>query len=210
MSGRPLITWAIDIAARSGEFDEIIVTTDDDEIASIARASGATVPFVRPPELADDHATTGAVMAHAVNWLDEQGYDAVDVCCIYPGAIFVSPSELSRSRTLLRVIPEQDFVMGVVHYPHPVQRALRLDETGIPEPVQPQFVRTRTQDLEPLVHDAGQFYWGTSAAWMADRPVHGNARAYLLPEHAVVDIDSEDDWIRAQGLHEILVRQTRS
>jgi CMP-N-acetylneuraminic acid synthetase len=95
----------------------------------------------------------------------------------------------------------------VVGYPHPVQRALRIGDTGVAVPVSPEFIRTRTQDLEPLWHDAGQFYWGRADAWAQDRPVPGHARAYPLTFGQVVDIDTEQDWSHAEWLHEALLRQ---
>jgi pseudaminic acid cytidylyltransferase len=206
MSGRPLIAWSIDVALAAGVFDRVVVSTDDSEIAEIAERYGAEVPFRRPPDLAGDHATTGAVMAHAVRELENAGSSFDALCCLYPGAIFVSPEDLRRAEDLLWAIPPAAFVMAVAGYPHPVQRALRVDDAGRAVPVNPEFVRTRTQDLEPLWHDAGQFYWGTREAWRDDLPVHGNARAFPLDGLQVVDIDSEDDWRHAEWLHDQLLR----
>jgi pseudaminic acid cytidylyltransferase len=201
MSGRPLIAWSIDTALSSGVFERVVVSTDDPEIAEVAVQSGAEVPFMRPSALSDDHATTGAVMAHAVRELEGSG-DAFDaVCCVYPGAVFVTAEDLRRAGEMLWEGNGSLFVMAVAGYPHPVQRALRIDATGLAVPVNAEFVRTRTQDLEPLWHDAGQFYWGVTAAWHDDVPVHGNARAYTLDGRQVIDIDSEDDWLHAEWLH---------
>lgn len=207
LSGRPLIAWAIDIALSSGAFERVVVSTDDDEIADVARSAGAEVPFIRPLALSDDYATTGAVMSHAVTAMRQAGFTGDHVCCIYPGAVFVTGDDVSDARLLLDVEPRMDYVMAVVEYPHPVQRALRVDPTGIASPVSPEFVRTRTQDLESFWHDAGQFYWGRGQAWVEDRPVHGNARAYRLRHSAVVDIDTEQDWAKAEWMHDALLRQ---
>jgi N-acylneuraminate cytidylyltransferase len=205
MSGRPLIGWSIETALRSGAFQRVIVSTDDAEIAEISLQAGAEIPFTRPAALAGDHATTGAVMSHAVEELLRAGAGPAAVCCIYPGAIFVTGEDLLRAGEMLWRPPPTPFVMAVAAYPHPVQRALRIDDDGVAVPVDPAYVRTRTQDLEPRWHDAGQFYWGTAEAWRADLPVHGNARAYVLDGRQVVDIDSEDDWTHAEWLHDRMI-----
>lgn len=201
MSGRPLITWAIDLAKKTGEFARIVVSTDDEEIASIARLAGAEVPFIRPTDLSGDHATTGSAMAHAVSELMSAGGVFNDVCCIYPGALLVPPAAISESRRLLREPSDVDFVMAVVDYGHPLQRALTLRSDGVAQPLYPEYTRTRTQDLQRYWHDAGQFYWGRSVAWLEDREVHGNARAFPLRRTTVIDIDDLDDWGIAERLH---------
>lgn len=209
MSGRPLIAWSIETALVSGCFEHVVVSTDDAEVAEVAAQAGAEVPFVRPAHLSDDHATTGAALAHAVRELEAAGTAFDAVCCIYPGAIFVTPNDIRSAEGLLWEPPTVPFVMAVAAYPHPVQRALRIDDAGRAVPVNPEFVRTRTQDLEPLWHDAGQFYWGTREAWRDDVPVHGNARAFPLDSRQVVDIDSEDDWTHAEWLHDQRLRMER-
>ena len=205
MSGRPLITWAIETARSSGIFSEVIVSTDDPEIAQIAKTAGASVPFVRPRELANDTATTGEVMAHAVEFMTNAGFAGDDVCCLYPSAIFVTGDDLIHSRELLGSDQEDpQYVMSVVEYPHPIQRALRIDEAGTATAVSPQFALTRTQDLEQHFHDAGQFYWGKARAWRQMQPVVESVKAYVLPSGAVVDIDTEADWLLAERIHAAL------
>ena len=202
MSGRPLITWTIETALASGAFAEVIVSTDDPEIAQIAESAGASVPFIRPDELANDTATTGAVMAHAVEFMTHAGFAGDDVCCLYPSAIFITGEDLIRSRELLgSTHQDPQYVMSVVEYPHPIQRALRIREDGIAAPVSPESALTRTQDLDPHFHDAGQFYWGKAEAWQQMLPVFGSAKAYELPSASVVDIDTEADWRLAERIH---------
>jgi len=204
-SGRPLIVWSIEIAVSSGIFSDVIVSTDDPEIAQIAEAEGASVPFIRPDELANDTATTGEVIAHAVEFMTNAGFAGDNVCCLYPSAIFVTGEDLIRARELLGSGHEDpQYVMSVVEYPHPIQRALRMDESGTAAPVSPEFVFTRTQDLEPHFHDAGQFYWGKTQAWRQMRPVVESVRAYVLASGAVVDIDTEADWVLAERIHAAL------
>jgi len=201
MSGRPLIAWTIETALDSGEFSEVIVSTDDPEIAEIAKSEGASVPFTRPSHLANDTATTGEVMAHAVDFMMNNGFAGTDVCCLYPSAIFVTIQDLARSRELL--LGDHLYVMSVIEYSHPVQRALFFGSDDVLTPVYPEFAFTRTQDLEPRFHDAGQFYWGRTVAWSQTLPAFGNARAYKLSGGFVVDIDTEEDWNFAERLHAV-------
>lgn len=201
ISGRPLIAWAIDSALQSGEFEKVIVSTDDDEIADIALACGADVPFRRPIELADDFTPTIPVIAHAIETLRAQDLVVDEVCCIYPGAIFVTPTDLTRARQLLHAVPDADYVMAVVEYAHPIQRALAIAPSGLTIPVAAEHKLTRTQDLPPRYFDAGQFYWGHARAWIEAIPVHERAAAYVLKRSQAVDIDTNDDWFLAERLH---------
>ena len=208
MSGRPLIDWTIETALTSGAFTEVIVSTDDLEIAQIAESAGASVPFIRPDELANDTVTTGAVMAHAVEFMTNAGFTGEDVCCLYPSAIFVTAGDLNRARERLGTPPEgSQYVMTVVEYPHAIQRALRITEDEMATPVSPEFALKRTQDLDRRFHDAGQFYWGKADAWRQLRPVLDSVKAYVLPQGSVVDIDTEDDWLLAEWIHAAIRRQ---
>lgn len=209
MNGRPLIAWAIDIAAGSGAFDSIVVSTDDDEIAEAARAAGALVPFMRPAELSDDHASTAAVMAHAVAALRHVGLIDRDddlLCCAYPAAIGVGPSDYQRGRAMLQggMAP---YVTTVLRYAHPIQRAMDIDEIGRIRLIDPEAALRRTQDLPPRWHDAGQFYWGLVSAWADALPIFPNSMALELSSSDVLDIDTEEDWRRAQGLQSLRLGQ---
>lgn len=200
MSGRPLVAWAVDLCRGSGLFEDTIVSTDDDEIAEIARAAGATVPFRRPAELADDHTSTVAVVAHTVSWFTSQ-YGPLDAaCCVYPAAILVADRDLSGGRDLLEQT-DRSYVASVTEYPHPIQRALERDDAGRLTFVDPAAAGARTQDLPPRWHDAGQFYWGRWAAWADGLAILPHAAGYPLAPGSVVDIDTEADWDRAASLH---------
>jgi len=157
--GRPMIAWSIEAAQKSGCFDNIIVSTDDDEIAEIARAYGATVPFKRPRELADDHTGTTPVIAHAADWHRTQGMALSAVCCIYATAPFVQAGDIRKGLQMLQA-ERCDYVFSVTSYPFPIQRSIRITAAGRVEMFYPDQFKTRSQDLEEAYHDAGQFYWG--------------------------------------------------
>lgn len=202
-AGKPMIAYAIDAARNSGLFDHVVVTTDDQEIAAIARQYGAEVPFMRPPELSDDHAGTVPVIAHAIQACRALGWDAQQVCCIYPGVPLLRVQDLQAAHALLDA-GDADYAFTVASFPAAVQRALRRGADGKMAPMNPEFVRTRTQDLEPGYYDAGQFYWGTAQAWLKGDSPHQNGKGLVIPEWRAVDIDTPDDWRRAELMFQAL------
>lgn len=191
-----MIAWSIEVAQKSKLFDHIVVSTDDDEIANIARDYGAETPFKRPLELADDLTPTVPVVAHAIEACVAFGWTVDYACCIYPCAPFLQVEDL-RIALELALTKKADFVYPVAEYAHPIQRAMRQLPEGGMQFYSPQFELTRTQDLEKSYHDAGQFYWGTATAWLTRRKMHTAGIGMPIPNWRVVDIDSEDDWIRA-------------
>lgn len=195
--GKPMIAYAIEGALASNAFDRVIVSTDNPEIAQAATSYGADVPFIRPPDLADDHTPTVPVIAHAVRTCDELGWDVQDVCCIYPGVPFISIDDLRTAHELL-VSTGAHYIFPVAQFPSPIQRALRRLSDGRVCPFQPEHSSTRTQDLEPSFFDAGQFYWGRKQAWLDYLDIHLNAVTFTIPEWRVVDIDTPADWERAE------------
>jgi N-acylneuraminate cytidylyltransferase len=196
--GRPMIAWSIKAANESGLFDHVIVSTDDEEIAQIATREGAEVPFRRPPELANDHAGTLPVIRHAVNWLTLQGAPVTHACCIYATAPFLRPADLAKAKTTLDEA-ELDFVFSITRFSFPIQRALKLGSDHSLSMFWPEHELTRSQDLPPAYHDAGQFYWGTSHAWQtSDRIYSSHCRGLELPAERVQDIDTEEDWAQAE------------
>lgn len=197
--GRPMIAYSIQAALESGLFTRVVVSTDDAEIAEVARSWGAEVPFLRPAELADDHAGTVEVIQHAVAALREQGEDFAYACCLYATAPFVTPADLARGLEILEGHPDKAYAFTVTDYASPVQRALRLRPDGGVESLYPEFYETRSQDLEPAFHDAGQFYWGRTEAWAQGAPLHApHSLPIRLPRHRVQDIDTAEDWRRAE------------
>jgi N-acylneuraminate cytidylyltransferase len=196
--GKPMIAWSIGAALKSGLFDRVIVTTDDQEIAAIAKSMGADVPFVRPSELSDDYCGTSAVIAHAIQWFRQHGVDPDLVCCIYATAPFISPYDLDRGFKLMQE-STADFAFTVTSYGYPIQRAIKLTGTGGMEMFEPRHFTTRSQDLEEAYHDAGQFYWGRADAWCRGVPIFGPSSApVVIPRSRVQDIDTPEDWQRAE------------
>ncbi len=209
--GKPMIAWSIEAARASGCFDEIIVSTDDKEIADVARQCGAAVPFMRPSELADDFAGTTPVVAHAVHWYQEHGQELTAVCCLYATAPFVAPIDLRQGREMLMQVAVDRFVFTATAYASPIQRALRLDPTsGEARMWQPEQFSKRSQDLEPAHHDAGQFYWGRPQAWLHSENLFEGSKPLLLPRWRVQDIDTEDDWRQAELMRRALAEAVDS
>lgn len=202
--GRPMIAWSIEAALQSGCFQQVIVSTDDDEIAYIARAWGAGVPFKRPASLADDHTATLPVIAHAIEWYHHHGHVPTDICCVYATAPFVQAADLRTGLSLLER-DGCDYVFTVTSYPFPVQRAIRITRDGRVEMFNPEHFNTRSQDLEEAYHDAGQFYWGRSEAWLKKIPIFSSvATPLVLPRYRVQDIDTLEDWERAEQMFEAI------
>jgi pseudaminic acid cytidylyltransferase len=194
--GRPMLAWPLAAALASGLFDRVLVSTDDEEIAEVARAHGAEAPFLRPPELADDQTGVLPVVRHAIEAL---GGDAALACLIYPTAPFLRAAALREGFEALSARPDKAYALSVASFPAPVQRALRIGPDGALEPLYPEHRQTRSQDLEPAVHDAGQFCWGRAKAWIAGEPVFSDrALPVVIPRHLVQDIDTEEDWRRAE------------
>jgi pseudaminic acid cytidylyltransferase len=196
---RPMIAHAIAAAISSGLFHRIVVSTDDDEIAAIAKHWGAEVPFMRPPELADDHTPTVPVVAHAIRALQEQGVVFENACCIYPGVPFIQVDDLVKASKLIATSGAA-YCYPVTEFPSAIQRALRRLSDGRVQPINPQYEWTRTQDLEPAYYDAGQFYWGKVSSWLGGLGLQGHGAGLVIPHWRVVDIDTPDDWLRAEIL----------
>nr|WP_298096647.1 pseudaminic acid cytidylyltransferase [uncultured Shinella sp.] len=197
-AGRPMIAWPIEAAISSGVFDAVVVSTDDEEIAATAEACGATVPFRRPVHLSDDHTPTRPVIRHAIEAVEASGATVEQVCCLYATTPFITADDLVAGLKALET-SANGFSVSVTHYAHPIQRALRLCADGTTLPLDEAKLATRSQDLEEMVHDAGSFYWGTRGAFMSERSILASgSAAVVLPTWRVCDIDTEDDWTRAE------------
>ena len=204
-NGKPLIAYSIEAARNSGLFDHVIVTTDDEEIAAIARQYGAETPFVRPPELANDHATTVPVIRHAVQWVQQNMGSVEYACCIYATAPFIQASALRAAYDKLVQNKVTGYVFSATTFPFPIQRAFKVKEDGHVEMFHPENYNTRSQDLEEAYQDAGQFYWGSAEAYLSDKIFFStDSMAYVLPRHMVQDIDTPEDWRRAELMYAAL------
>lgn len=204
-NGKPMIAWSIETAKAAGVFGRIIVSTDDAKIADVAREHGAETPFTRPADLADDHATTLDVVRHAIGWLEAKGDVPETLCCLYATAPFATPDDIRSGADLLA---DADFAVPVTPFEFPIQRAVRLSKDGRLEMFDPGQFNTRSQDLPEAWHDAGQFYWGRTRAWKTATTLFGPATAAIpLPRWRVQDIDTEDDWTRAEILARLLAER---
>ena len=197
-AGKPVLAWTIKAAIQSECFDRIIISTDDPRIMGAAREYGIDAPFTRPAALADDHAGTVDVMAHAVEWASGEGIDLTAVACLYPAAPFMTPEDLVAARDRL-LTGDWAYVFPAAEFPAPIHRAFAKTETGTLEMFFPEHFPTRSQDLPTAYHDAGQFYWGRPDAWLTKQPMIGpNSSIIEIPRWRVQDIDTPADWAEAE------------
>jgi pseudaminic acid cytidylyltransferase len=196
--GKPMLAWSIEAAKSSGLFNHIIVSTDDQEIAELAVSYGAVSPFVRPVDLSGDYIGTASVVKHALEWAISNLGEVKFVCTIYATAPFIDSSDLISGLSLLSKSDAQ-ILFSVTSFPFPSQRAIKINKDNRVEMFQPQHYLTRSQDLEPAYHDAGQFYWSTPDGVLNDVSAFSeSAIPFIIPRYQVQDIDTEEDWIRAE------------
>lgn len=204
-AGRPMIGYAIAAARGTGLFSRVIVSTEDPEIAEVAQREGAEIPFMRPPELSDDHTVTSAVIVHALRWLRDHGELFRFACCIYPTAPFVRAAYIRKGYEALRDEPRATCSMSVTTFPYPILRARRINTAGMLEYIWPEYARTRSQDLPEAYHDAGQFYWYRAEEYLAgDGKVAGGTLPIVVPRYLVQDIDTLEDWETAEYMYEAI------
>lgn len=202
--GQPIIAYSIKAALASGCFDRVIVSTDDNEIAQIAMKYGAEVPFMRPHELANDYAATLPVIKHAIEMIELQGKKVTEVCCLYATAPFVHANVLKQAFEQL-METGADYCFSVTRYDFPIQRAIKISPKQRVEMFYPEYIDTRSQDLEESYHDAGQFYWGTADSFKQLKPLFSkSASPYILNRYFVQDIDTLDDWKHAELMYQVL------
>ena len=204
-NGKPMIAWSIEAAKSSGLFDHIIVSTDDAEIANVAKQWGAEVPFMRPEELSNDYAGTTEVIAHATQWGLDEGFDLESVCCIYATAPFVQVKDIKRGCEALDS-GDWDYAFTVTDFAAPIFRSFKQTEQGGLEMFFPEHFGTRSQDLPVALHDAGQFYWGRPEAWIQGKRIFDNrSKPIVIPRWRVQDIDTQEDWERAEILAPVIM-----
>lgn len=206
-SGKPLIHYSIEAALNSGLFEQVIVSTDSEEIADIAQRAGATVPFIRPQSLSDDMVGTRPVTNHAIQYLLDQGLNPEFCCCIYATAPFLHPDYLVQGLQALQAQPDKAFAFSVTSFPFPVQRALAIEQGGV-KAMYPEDIGKRSQDLVEAYHDAGQFYWGRTADYLSNKGIFSShSIPIVLPRHLVQDIDTPEDWTRAELMYQAYVEK---
>ena len=202
--GLPIIAYAIKVARESEIFDEIFVSTDDEEIAEVAMSFGATIPWMRPKNLSDDYATTVSVIQDAVKRLKINLINMENICCIYPATPLLKPSFLSEG---LKVLKNGDwsYVFSALKASTPPQRLFSLGTSKGVEMLFPQFEITRAQDLDHYYSDAGQFYWGSASSWETGLPIFSSKSTILeIPSESAIDIDTQEDWHYAENLFKLI------
>lgn len=202
--GKPMIFWSIDLALKSKCFDKIIVSTDDPEIAVLAKCYGADVPFMRPKTLSDDNTATVPVISHAIKWQIKYHQKPIYVCCIYPTAPFIKLIDL---RNGLKIIKSSgcEYAFSATNYAYPIQRSFKVTKNKRLKMFYPEHYNSRSQDLEEAFHDAGQFYWGLTNAWLEEKQVLSeNSCPILIPRDRVIDIDTPEDWQIAKRTFQIM------
>lgn len=201
--GKPMIQWSIEAAMKASVIDEVVISTDDEEIANISKSLGAKVPFIRPDILSGDTIGTTDVVLHAINFLEINKHVFENVCCLYATAPFIISSDLDMSFRALQEIPTGRFVFSAGCYQSPIQRALRINEDGFSQVIDPSNIKSRTQDLPPTYFDAGQFYWASKKTWQKHSNIFEHGKLYVLPPWRVCDIDSPRDWQMAEIIFNI-------
>jgi N-acylneuraminate cytidylyltransferase len=204
--GKPMIAWAIEAAIESKVFDRILVSTDDDEIADVALAFGAEVPFIRPATLSGDFVGTTDVIAHAVSSINSSEFEVDAACCIYATSPLLESEDLIKG---LQVLESCDwhYAFSVTDFAAPVYRAFNQTVQGGVKMLFPQYFDTRSQDLPIVLHDAGQFYWGRAQAWLTQEKIFGDKSApVMIPRSRVQDIDTPEDWIIAERLFNLKLK----
>lgn len=205
--GKPMIAWSIEAALQSDLFDHVVVSTDDEEIASIAREFGADVPFLRSPELSGDLVATRPVVNDAIRRIGAQYAAPSQVCCLYATAPFVRPEDLVAAHAMLAQ-DGVEFVFSVAKYSYHIQRALKVNSHGFVEMCEPEYAASRSQELEDRFHDAGQFYWGSADAFLSNKSaLQAASLPYVMPRERVQDIDTPEDWRFAELLFRMLHEQ---
>lgn len=209
-AGKPLIAYSIDAAKASGLFDKIIISTDSEQVAEVAKAYGADVPFIRPQELSNDMVGTRPVTNHAIKFCIEHFYKPKFCCCIYATAPFLHAQYLQQGLDDLQNESEKSFAFSVTSFAFPVQRALIKTQAGV-SPMFPENINKRSQDLEEAYHDAGQFYWGKTDDYLSNKKFFSqHSLPVILPRHLVQDIDTPEDWQRAELMYQAYVQGQKS
>ena len=202
---KPIISYSILSALESNLFDTVMVSTDNEEIADVARSFGAEVPFLRSPENSNDHASTVDALLEVLDNYHEKGQSFPLACCIYPTAPFVDAALLNEGYSLLKKY-NYDSTFPVIQYSYPIQRALRVDKESRVSMLHPEHLLSRSQDLESTFHDSGQFYWFRPEILVEKRSLWtDNTGVFPISELRAHDIDTYEDWKIAEFKYKLLL-----
>lgn len=205
-AGKPIIEYSIEVAKKSELFSKVVVSTEDEEITTISKKAGAVVPFIRPEELSTDRIATRPVINHSILEIEKIWGMPNYICVIYPTAPFLTVQDLQSSFEIMRT-KKKGFVIGAASFAYPIQRAFTIDKNKNLKRINPENRFTRSQDLEEAYHDAGQFCWGSSKSFLDNLdPVSKIGSAFKLPRYRVHDIDTIEDWERAETIYTSLYR----
>ena len=201
--GKPIIAFSIEAALKANVFNKVIVSTDDIEIADIAKKYGADVPFLRPANISDDYSTTLDVMKHSVEWCMKNISSEIEqFCCLYATAPFIEARHLVESSMLLK--GNIKYIFSAAEFSYNIFRSFKLTKNNRVKMFWPENFTKRSQDLETAYHDAGMFYFGTTKAFInKDLIFKEHSKPYLLPHYLVQDIDTKEDWKRAELMYKL-------
>lgn len=202
--GKPIIAYSIEAALKSGLFEQVIVSTDNEEIARIAKECGAEVPFIRSDKNSDDFATTSDVLLEVLSDFEKNGQVFENACCIYPTSPLIDFKDLVQAKALFGK-EKFDSLISCVCYSFPIQRAFRLKDNKEILLLQPDLIHTRSQELETTFHDAGSFYFFNVPKFQENKTLwSGRIGSFELPETKVQDIDTMEDWKLAELKYTLL------
>lgn len=208
--GKPIIERTINKVIDMNLFNKVIVSTDDEEIASIASKAGAEVPFIRPENISGDFSSTRDVIVHAIQWYESKLIEFDTVCCLYPTSIFLKKEDLIRGMKVLSNIKKNTYVFSATKYPHPIQRAFFIDDKNVSRMFSIENFLKRTQDLKSSYHDAGQFYLASSKTWIEKINFFEEAKPIIIPRLSAIDIDTQEDWEFAEMVYELIFNENDS
>ena len=204
-NGKPLISWSISTALKSEIFDKVIVSTDDEEIAEISKACGAEIPFIRPRSLSGDFTPTRDVVLHLIDWLNQKEILVKSICCIYATAPFLNEEYLKKAQNKLNLLKGNHYIFSATSFPFPIQRGIKIDKKGFSTMINPEYFNTRSQDLIETFHDAGQFYFAKKSTWLNKSSFFEDGMPIILPRWLVQDIDTLEDFKRAELMHKVIM-----
>jgi len=204
--GKPIISYSIHAALASGLFDTVMVSTDDEEIAEIAKQAGAEVPFFRSEKNSDDYATVAMVLNEVLESFKTEGIEFEYLCCIYPTAPFVTPEKIKSAMSQI-IEHKAEAVVPVLQFSFPIQRSVRIESPYL-KMLWPENYNARSQDLEPVYHDSGQFYCLEVQSFLKQQILYPEkALPLILPESEAQDIDNEEDWKLAEVKYRFFVNK---